>query len=47
MKAYSNKFDEAKLDSLFMALGRYNGSRGKAAYPQAVLAAAQRWTQTP
>ena len=32
---------------LFMALGRYNGSRGKAAYPQAVLAAAQRWTQTP
>lgn len=28
---------------LFMALGRYNGSRGKAAYPDAVLTAAQRW----
>jgi soluble lytic murein transglycosylase-like protein len=29
---------------LFMALGRYNGSRGRAAYPNAVLVAAQRWT---
>ncbi len=29
---------------LFMALGRYNGSRGQAAYPQAVLAARQRWS---
>ena len=28
---------------LFMALGRYNGSRGQAPYPQAVLAAQQRW----
>jgi soluble lytic murein transglycosylase-like protein len=28
---------------LFMALGRYNGSRGQAAYPQAVLQARQRW----
>jgi soluble lytic murein transglycosylase-like protein len=28
---------------LFMALGRYNGSRGKAAYPDAVLAAQKRW----
>ncbi len=28
---------------LFMALGRYNGSRGKPAYPQAVFAAARRW----
>lgn len=28
---------------LFMALGRYNGSRGQAAYPQAVLAARQGW----
>jgi soluble lytic murein transglycosylase-like protein len=27
----------------FMALGRYNGSRGKAAYPDAVLAAQRRW----
>ena len=29
--------------SLFMALGRYNGSRGKPEYPNAVLAAARRW----
>ncbi len=29
--------------NLFMALGRYNGSRGKAEYPDAVLAAARRW----
>ncbi len=28
---------------LFMALGRYNGSRGQAAYPQAVLSAQRRW----
>ncbi|GAB4401918.1 MAG: lytic transglycosylase domain-containing protein [Rhodoferax sp.] len=28
---------------LFMALGRYNGSRGQAAYPNAVLAAQKRW----
>lgn len=28
---------------LFMALGRYNGSRGKSPYPQAVLAAARHW----
>lgn len=28
---------------LFMALGRYNGSRGQSTYPQAVLAARQRW----
>jgi soluble lytic murein transglycosylase-like protein len=28
---------------LFMALGRYNGSRGQAPYPQAVLAAQQAW----
>ena len=27
----------------FMALGRYNGSRGKAAYPDAVLGAKRRW----
>jgi hypothetical protein len=26
-----------------MALGRYNGSRGQAAYPQAVLSARRRW----
>jgi soluble lytic murein transglycosylase-like protein len=28
---------------LFLALGRYNGSRGQAAYPQAVLAARRPW----
>jgi hypothetical protein len=28
---------------LFMALGRYNGSRGQLAYPNAVLAAKSRW----
>ena len=28
---------------LFMALGRYNGSRGKAAYPDAVLGARKAW----
>jgi soluble lytic murein transglycosylase-like protein len=30
-------------EDLFMALGRYNGSRGKAAYPDAVLGARRRW----
>ena len=29
---------------LFLALGRYNGSRGKAPYPNAVLAAQRHWT---
>ena len=28
---------------LFMALGRYNGSRGKSAYPDAVLSAKKKW----
>lgn len=28
---------------LFLALGRYNGSRGQAAYPNAVLGARRRW----
>jgi soluble lytic murein transglycosylase-like protein len=28
---------------LFLALGRYNGSRGQAAYPNAVLAARRHW----
>jgi soluble lytic murein transglycosylase-like protein len=28
---------------LFMALGRYNGSRGKAPYPDAVLGARKLW----
>ena len=31
---------------LFMGLGRYNGSRGKAPYPDAVLGAAKRWQLT-
>lgn len=29
--------------NLFMALGRYNGSRGRAEYPQAVFVAARQW----
>ncbi|MDD5029714.1 MAG: lytic transglycosylase domain-containing protein [Rhodoferax sp.] len=29
--------------NLFLALGRYNGSRGKAAYPDAVTAVQRRW----
>lgn len=29
--------------NLFMALGRYNGSRGKNPYPKAVLAASRQW----
>lgn len=32
--------------NLFMALGRYNGSRGKAPYPNAVLAAKRTWEFT-
>ena len=32
---------------MFMALGRYNGSRGKPAYPLAVFAAAKQWEYTP
>ncbi|MCC7463711.1 MAG: lytic transglycosylase domain-containing protein [Gammaproteobacteria bacterium] len=31
--------------NLFMALGRYNGSRGKAPYPNAVVAASRQWAQ--
>ena len=33
-------------DDQFMALGRYNGSRGKAPYPDAVLGAKRRWEMT-
>jgi soluble lytic murein transglycosylase-like protein len=34
--------------NLFLALGRYNGSRGQAPYPNAVLAAQRKWHyQTP
>jgi soluble lytic murein transglycosylase-like protein len=32
---------------LFMALGRYNGSRGKSPYPTAVLANRRKWEFTP
>jgi soluble lytic murein transglycosylase-like protein len=32
---------------LFLALGRYNGSRGKAPYPNAVLAARRAWEHAP
>jgi soluble lytic murein transglycosylase-like protein len=34
--------DREKSD-LFLALGRYNGSRGQAPYPNAVLAAQRKW----
>lgn len=34
---------ERERGDLFLALGRYNGSRGKAAYPDAVLAARRQW----
>ena len=33
--------------NLFMALGRYNGSRGKSPYPDAVMLAAKQWAYTP
>jgi soluble lytic murein transglycosylase-like protein len=32
---------------LFLALGRYNGSRGRAPYPNAVFAARRQWQLTP
>lgn len=34
---------ERENGNLFLALGRYNGSRGKAAYPDAVLRAQRNW----
>ncbi|MBV5333321.1 lytic transglycosylase domain-containing protein, partial [bacterium] len=37
---------ERESGDLFLALGRYNGSRGQAAYPQSVLAAQKRWLQS-
>ena len=33
--------------NLFLALGRYNGSRGQSAYPDAVFAAWKRWRFQP
>ena len=32
---------------LFLALGRYNGSRGRAEYPNAVLASQRQWVYKP
>ena len=34
---------DSERGDLFMGLGRYNGSRGQTAYPQAVLAAQRQW----
>jgi soluble lytic murein transglycosylase-like protein len=34
---------ERERGDLFLALGRYNGSRGRPEYPNAVFAARQRW----
>ncbi len=34
---------ERERGDLFLALGRYNGSRGKAAYPDSVMAAKKNW----
>ena len=34
---------ERENGNLFMALGRYNGSRGRAEYPNAVLGAQRQW----
>jgi soluble lytic murein transglycosylase-like protein len=33
--------------NLFLALGRYNGSRGQAVYPDMVFAAQKKWTYAP
>jgi soluble lytic murein transglycosylase-like protein len=33
--------------NLFMALGRYNGSRGRSPYPDAVMAASRQWAFDP
>ncbi|MBA4094567.1 MAG: lytic transglycosylase, partial [Candidatus Accumulibacter sp.] len=33
--------------NLYLALGRYNGSRGKPQYPNAVLAAWKKWEFNP
>ncbi|MNH42709.1 hypothetical protein D3C79_1044620 [compost metagenome] len=38
--------DREKGDA-FMALGRYNGSRGKSPYPDAVFAAQRKWLFEP
>jgi len=38
---------ERESGDLFLALGRYNGSRGKAPYPDAVMAASRQWVFDP
>jgi soluble lytic murein transglycosylase-like protein len=38
---------ERERGDVFMTLGRYNGSRGKAPYPNAVLGARRNWEWTP
>ncbi len=38
---------ERENGNLFMTLGRYNGSRGKAPYPDAVLGARRNWEYVP
>jgi hypothetical protein len=37
---------ERERGDLFDALGRYNGSRGLAPYPQAVMEAQKKWLQS-
>ena len=37
---------ERESGNLHLALGRYNGSRGQAAYPQAVMVAQKKWLQS-
>jgi len=39
-------YKERERGDMFMALGRYNGSRGKSIYPDAVLAASRQWELT-
>ena len=38
---------DAERGDLFLALGRYNGSRGRAPYPNAVFAARRQWQVNP
>lgn len=40
-------YSDMENGNLYLALGRFNGSRGKPDYPNAVLAAWKRWEYTP
>jgi soluble lytic murein transglycosylase-like protein len=40
-------YQDVERGDLFLALGRYNGSRGRPEYPNAVLGAKRQWTLTP